>query len=264
MGKRKSVFITGAANGIGRACAEHFVSRGWLVGACDISQDGIASLVAELGEDACWGGQLDVTDYEAWERELAAFAEVAGGIDVLLNNAGILTSGSFQSIPPTAHHAVMNVNVNGVMNGCHAAFPYLQRSKGCTINMASASAIYGQPDIASYSSSKFAVRGLTEGLNLEWEPYGIRVVDIWPLFVQTNMVSGMKSRAIKKMGVKLVPEDVAKVVFEAANGSGMSKVHWLVGAVTRLYAPLVGVVPTWATRQINKKLTGMNEEPVSD
>lgn len=257
MSDRKSVFITGAGAGIGRACAEHFARQGWFVGAYDVNAEGVQEFLDSVGNEHAVCGNFDVCDHEAWERELAAFVEVSGGLDVLLNNAGILVSGPFQDIPVAKHDAVVDVNTKGVMNGCRAAFPHLKDAGGCLINMASASAIYGQPDIASYSASKFFVRGLTEGLNLEWEEFGIRVVDIWPLFVQTDMVTDMKSRAIKKMGVHLKPEDVAEVVFRAANAKGVNKVHWAVGAVAKMYAPLAGAMPTWATRQINKKLTGM-------
>jgi len=97
------------------------------------------------------------------------------------------------------------VNIKGVLNGCHAALPYLQQASFArVINLSSASAIYGQADLASYATSKFAVRGLTEGLDIEWQKYGIRVFDVMPLFVSTAMVKHLKA------------EDVAQDIFKLA------------------------------------------------
>ncbi|WP_447503016.1 SDR family NAD(P)-dependent oxidoreductase, partial [Acinetobacter pittii] len=102
-----------------------------------------------------------------------------------------------------------NINVNGVINGCHAALPYLkQASFARVINLSSASAIYGQADLISYSASKFAVRGITEGLDVEWKKYGIRVLDVMPLFVQTAMVNNMDAGTIQNMGIDLTPNDI--------------------------------------------------------
>ena len=95
--------------------------------------------------------------------------------------------------------------------------PYLkQASFARVINLSSASAIYGQADLASYATSKFAVRGLTEGLDIEWQKYGIRVFDVMPLFVSTAMVKDMQAESIKKMGVHLKAEDVAQDIFKLA------------------------------------------------
>src|SRR6202008_3519610 len=104
----------------------------------------------------------------------------------LLNNAGILSAGPFESVPLARHFAMLDVNVASIMIGCHRALEYLKRTPGArVINMASATAIYGQPDLVTYSATKFAVRGFTEGLDLEWGRHGIRVSDIWPSFVSS-------------------------------------------------------------------------------
>ena len=95
---------------------------------------------------------------------------LAGELNILVNNAGILYSGAFENIDIKSHQRTININVNGVINGCHAALPYLkQASFARVINLSSASAIYGQADLISYSASKFAVRGITEGLDVEWK-----------------------------------------------------------------------------------------------
>lgn len=249
--KRPSIFITGAAAGIGRAAALHFSRQGWFVGAFDVDEVGLAGLKAELGE--CVTGKLDVCDYTAWEMALESFFVAAGGrLDVLLNNAGILASGPYENTPIERHHLIVDINIKGVMNGCHAALPWLQRTpRSRVINMASASAIYGQPSLATYSATKFAVRGLTEALDLEWQQFGIRVMSVWPLFVQTAMVDGMDAKSISALGVKLTAQDVANVIWQAAMHDGRPKVHWPVGLQSKLFQQTSKYSPEWLNRFIN-------------
>ncbi len=255
---RPSILITGAAAGIGQAIAEHFAGAGYRVGAYDLNEDGVRALQDRFGTDSVQAGRLDVTDRAAWDEVLRDFCagNPDGRLQVLVNNAGILDSGPFQEIGMDSHSRIVDINVKGVMNGCHAAFAYLQKAPGaCIVNMASASAIYGQPALASYAASKFAVRGLTEGLNLEWEAHGIRVVDIWPLFVRTAMVDGMRADSIERMGVKLSPQDVARTVHKAvAAGPRSSRVHWTVGWEAAAFARLVRALPESLTRWVAKRL----------
>lgn len=248
---RPSIFITGAAAGIGRATALHFARQGWFVGGFDVDEVGLASLKAELGE--CMVGKLDVSDYAAWEKAVQSFFLAAGNrLDVLLNNAGILASGPFEHTPIARHHLMVDINIKGVMNGCHAALPWLQKTAGSrVINLASASAIYGQPSLATYSATKFAVRGLTEALDLEWHKFGIRVMSVWPLFVQTAMVTDMDAKSIKALGVQLTADDVARVIWQVASYQGRPKVHWPVGLKSLLLQQTSKYSPDWLNRFIN-------------
>jgi NAD(P)-dependent dehydrogenase (short-subunit alcohol dehydrogenase family) len=252
----RSIFITGAAAGIGRAAARHFAARGWFVGLFDIDSDGVHALAAELGADRALAGRLDVVDAGSWQAALENFFQRAGRLDVLLNNAGILASGPFESIPLARQQLIVDINVKGVLNGCYLALPFLQRTPGArVINMASASAIYGQPALATYSATKFAVRGLTEALDLEWEAHGIKVMDILPLFVQTAMVKDMNARSIARLGVNLTAEDIATTIWDAAHYSGrVPRVHWTVGRQTKLMYSLNGLAPDWVTRLITRTI----------
>jgi NAD(P)-dependent dehydrogenase (short-subunit alcohol dehydrogenase family) len=114
-------------------------------------------------------------------------------LSVLLNNAGILEVGAFEDISNNQHQRVISVNAMGVINLCQAAWPYLKNNnknnsknsgkdnnKSTIVNTSSASSDYGVPELASYSASKFAVKALTEALELEWQKYGIRVCDVMP------------------------------------------------------------------------------------
>lgn len=252
---RSSIFITGAAAGIGQAVARLFAAKGWFVGLYDVDQAGVERLAAELGAENALAGRLDVTDPAGWEQALAAFQAKAGRLDVLLNNAGILASGPLESVPLARLHLIVDINVKGVLNGCYQALPYLKKTPGArVINMASASAIYGQPSLAVYSASKFAVRGLTEALDLEWQAHGIRVMDVLPLFVQTGMVKDMNAKSIGKLGVGLAADDVAATIWQAATHNGKPRVHWLVGLQTRLFYTAASLSPDWLNRLITRRI----------
>ena len=254
---RQSIFITGAAAGIGRATARLFAANGWFVGLFDVDETGLQTLSKELGSENCCVGVLNVCDVDAWQKNLDLFMEKAGRFDVLLNNAGILASGALTSIPLARQHLLIDVNIKGVLNGCYLAFPYLQKTPNSrVINLCSASALYGQPSLAVYSATKFAVRGLTEALDLEWAAEGIRVMDILPLFVQTDMVTNMNASSIKNMGVHLTSQDVANTILQAAQYQGrLPKVHWTVGTSTRFFYAVSGVAPDLISRTINQFIT---------
>ncbi|WP_342618584.1 SDR family oxidoreductase [Rhodoferax sp. GW822-FHT02A01] len=250
------VFITGAATGIGRAAARLFSKQGWFVGLADIDTAGLKALGEELGEAHCLTMALDVRDADAWHTALASFHRATGRLDVLLNNAGILISGPLEANTLERHQAVLDVNVKGVLNGCQLAKPYLQSTPGSrVINMSSAAAVYGQASLATYSASKFAVRALTEALNIEWQKDGIRVMDVMPLFVQTDMVTNMNARSIERMGVRLTTQDVARTIYAAATYQGsFGKVHWPVGFMATWLFRLTALGPDRLSRFVASRL----------
>lgn len=255
----QSILVTGAGSGIGRAVAERFAGAGWLVGAYDLAREPVDALAAEFGADRVIPGVVDVTDPESVAAAVNGFAERADGrLDCVINNAGLLTIGRFAEIDGARHAAIANVNFQGVMQTAHAAHPHLARTQGaCLINLASGSADYGVPDLASYSASKFAVRGFTEALNLEWRANGIYVCDIMPPFVRTPLLDDApEAPVIQRMGVHLTPDDVAAVAWRASHNRGRRKVHWPVSAHYKLlyYAGLL--LPTWLKRLAMRGLSG--------
>ncbi|MES2684080.1 MAG: SDR family oxidoreductase [Pseudomonadota bacterium] len=256
---RKSIFITGAAAGIGRATALRFAAAGWRVGLYDIDLMGVKALASEIGPQAV-AGKLDVTNAAGFAKALADFSEPPGDrLDVLFNNAGVLSTGDFETMPLARCHALIDINAKGVVNGCHAALPYLRAAKGRVINMASASAIYGAPAFAVYSASKFFVRGLTEALNIEWARQGVYVCDVMPLFVDTPMVQGVadKPQSIKNLGVRLTAEDIAALVYRAATqATWRSPVHWVPGGQTKAMALAQRLLPQTLYRASTKHLSG--------
>jgi NAD(P)-dependent dehydrogenase (short-subunit alcohol dehydrogenase family) len=256
----EAVFVTGAARGIGHAIARRFAAAGYTVGAVDTDEAGLNTLKTEAAERnwTIYPARMDVTDFAAWQATLAQFVQNCDGrLDLLVNNAGVLASGEFVSIPAEKHKQIVDVNVTGVLFGCLAAFDYLRTTPGARVlNLCSASAIYGQPELASYSASKFAVRGLTEALELEWARHDIKVSALWPLFVDTAMVEGMQIGSVESLGVHLSPNEVAEAAWRAAHRtSKTAKVHYPIGAQARLLYHAAQLSPAWLTRLTTKRMS---------
>ncbi|EOM74747.1 SDR family oxidoreductase [Rhodococcus rhodnii] len=260
----RAVFVTGAGSGIGRATALAFARRGWGVGGYDVDADALERLGAEitaLGAQTLTG-VLDVRDPDGFAAAIAAFTDRFGRLDVLVNNAGILEGGAFEDVPLAASLREVDVNVGGVVVGTHAAFDALRRTPGATVvNLCSASAIYGQPELATYSATKFAVRGLTEALDLEWRRHDIRVIALWPLFVDTAMTTSLDTGTTRSLGVRLTVDDVADTLVRATVAPSLlarltHQVHFAVGRQARLMLASSRFGPAWAVRLVNKQLSG--------
>ena len=249
----QSIFISGAAQGIGAAIARLFHQQGYKVGIYDLNETLAQQLAEQLGPNAK-AGKLDVSQYDQWQNALKDFVDWAGELNILVNNAGILYSGAFEKTDISAHHRTIDINVKGVLNGCHVALPYLRKARFArVINLSSASAIYGQADLISYSASKFAVRGITEGLDIEWEKYGIRMLDVMPLFVSTAMVKDMDAGTIKNIGVSLSPQNVADEIFKIVQikDSLFTPTHTPIGLKTKIMYQLSNKSPQFINRLSN-------------
>ena len=264
-----SALVTGAGRGIGEAVARRLHEAGYRVGAFDLEPCAWAE-----GLEGVTTGALDVTDPDAWARALAGFCGEGGSLDLLVNNAGVLYGSRFEDASFEQDSTLVDVNVKGVLYGCRAAYGYLRRAGDpCVVNLCSASAIYGQPEMVAYSASKFAVRGITEGLDLEWAPQGIRVRSVWPLFVHTHLLDDSDTAGMRSLGTHLVPEDVADDVLRVAGipvsggrpglldraASAVAAIggpaHRPVGRQAALMYTASQLVPAALTRLVNKRIT---------
>lgn len=244
---RKAIFITGAASGIGRAAAVQFARRGWFVGLYDVQEAALAEVAELLGASSCCRGRLDVTDAAAYREAVAAFTTASGGrLDALFQSAGVLEMGLFDTIPLERAVRMVDINARGVVNGVYAALPWLEKTPGSVLaTMGSASAVYGTPEFAVYSATKFFVRGLTEALDIELRAKGVRVVDVMPLYVATPMIhdAKVKARSMDALGVQLTADDVAARVVAAVESPPRASPHDIPQASVRLLRLLSGVVP---------------------
>ena len=242
---QQTIFITGAAAGIGRETALLFSSKGWYVGLYDIDKTGLDDLSNQIGSDRCCAGFMDVRDPESVKSSFAHFANHTGGkLHILFNNAGIIYAGDIDAISLEAHKRLIDINVWGVINCTVQAIPYLKNSSPARIiNMSSASALYGHPYLTSYAASKMAVRSITEGLDIGLSKHGIKVCDLMPLWVNTNLAEDAASqwKGLTMDEVKITTNTVAKTVWKAAHSN---KLHWLVGAKTKFYNTLGKILPS--------------------
>ena len=238
---RQTIFITGAASGMGRATAKLFSEKGWFVGAYDVNRDGLESLEKELGAENCLARELDVTDKAAYDRAVEEFGRVTDGrLDILFNNAGIGSGGWFEDVPHEQSLRVIGVNFIGVVNGIYAALPLLRATdNSLCFTTSSSSATYGMPRLAIYSATKHAVKGLTEALSLEFERHGVRVADVLPGLIDTPILtssqdySGLRPAGVRPQDVApkegafrlMPPESVAECVWQAYRSDTL---HWYV------------------------------------
>jgi NAD(P)-dependent dehydrogenase (short-subunit alcohol dehydrogenase family) len=221
---RKSIFISGAASGIGLACAKRFAQAGWFIGLSDIDAPALAKALEAIGPDNGMTVSLDVRHRADWDKALKAFAATTDGkMDALLNNAGICMFGPFDEIDMDQCDLLVAININGVFNGASAALPYLKATPGSVlINLASSASIYGSPHQAVYAASKFAVRGFSEAIDVEFARFGVRVACIMPGLIDTPLLDksvtrgGLVFRDAVSERVKDTPEEVARVIFESA------------------------------------------------
>jgi 3alpha(or 20beta)-hydroxysteroid dehydrogenase len=187
----KVAIITGAARGQGAAEARLFVAEGARVLIADILHDEGTQLAAELGDRAAYF-RLDVTEADSWATAVESVADSWGGCDVLVNNAGLPGTGGIESTTPEQYDRLVAVNQKGVWNGMRAVLGTMRsRGGGSIVNISSGMGLFGSQGYGVYSSTKFAVRGLTRSAALEFADDGIRVNSVHPGFVDTAILGGM-------------------------------------------------------------------------
>jgi NAD(P)-dependent dehydrogenase (short-subunit alcohol dehydrogenase family) len=231
---RKAVFITGAASGIGLATAKRFASEGWLVGLSDIDGPGLKAALAAIGGDnAGFTVVHDVRKADEWERALDAFVEASGGrLDVLVNNAGICRYGWFDEQTPKDFDDQIDINLRGVVLGAYLGHERLKRTPGSRlINIASLASLAGSPRFAVYCATKFAVRGLSEALDIEFMRSGVRVSCVEPTVIETPLIDkasapgGPSFREAVSQGMvggSLTADQAAEVVWRAAHEDALN------------------------------------------
>lgn len=182
------VIITAGASGLGAAIADAFLGQGAQVHTCDIDQAAVERRRAEQSNLAIEA--LDVRDFDAlraWtERAVAAM----GGCDVLINNAGVAGPvGLAEEISIDRWRDCMQINLDAQLVTCQAAIPTMKaQGSGVILNMSSTSGLYGTPNRAAYTASKWGVIGLTKTLAIELGPFGIRCNAICPASVEGERI----------------------------------------------------------------------------
>ena len=186
----KRAFITGAGSGLGLMFAKTLACHRWKIGINDIDASRLESAAQEVrlagGEPTT--DQCDVTDFNAFTQAIHAFDQKHGGIDIGINNAGIGCGGLIHEVPIEIFRRVIDINVMGVVNGCHLFVPIMKRQQtGHILNVASAAAFVAAPRMTAYSTSKAAVLALSETLRAELNEDKILVTVLMPTYVRTNI-----------------------------------------------------------------------------
>jgi 3alpha(or 20beta)-hydroxysteroid dehydrogenase len=186
----KVALITGAARGQGEAEARLFAAEGAKVVLGDVLDDLGKKVAASIGAAAIYIHH-DVTTEEAWKAAVAAAVSTFGKLDVLVNNAGILHVAPIAQIELADYMRIVNVNQVGCLLGMkHAIPPMAKAGGGSIVNISSTAGLEGQPGIAAYVSTKWAIRGMTKSAAIECGGLGIRVNSIHPGGINTDMGKG--------------------------------------------------------------------------
>ena len=235
----KIAIITGASSGIGRATALAFAREGHgvlAVGRQTAALDGVVAEVAASGSRAV-ALAVDVTAEGAAEQIVQRAIEGFGGIDVLVNAAGIIGSGTIETTSDQAWDAMLNINVSAPFRLMRAAVPHLAARRGAVVNVSSVTGLRSFPGVLAYCVSKAAVDHLTRCAALELAPKGVRVNAVNPGVVVSNLHrrGGMneeqyaafleRSRETHPLGRPGRPEEVAELILFL----GTSRSGWMTG-----------------------------------
>ncbi|GHD26313.1 SDR family NAD(P)-dependent oxidoreductase [Parahalioglobus pacificus] len=228
----KSVMVTGAGSGIGKAAALRIASEGGRVFCVDLNQEALEATVAEItasGGDAQWH-LCNVADVQQVEDTVAACVKAYDGLYALVNMAGILRFDDTERLKLEDWDKIIAVNLTGTMLLCRAVLPHLVESSGSIVNAASTAALSGLPSGAAYSASKGGVLAMTRSIAIEYGKRGVRANCVCPGDINTGMTTGIDypdnmdfdliPRIMSLTGVK-GPETVAGVIAMLACEDGI-------------------------------------------
>jgi NAD(P)-dependent dehydrogenase (short-subunit alcohol dehydrogenase family) len=184
----RTVFITGAARGIGAATAERLHAKGANVALVGLEPERLAALAERLGEDRAMWARADVTDLDALVRAVDATVARFGGIDVAIANAGVAFTGTLAGAPLAHVERTLAVNFLGVWRTDRAVIEQITARRGYLLNVASLSAVAHYPLMGPYTATKAGVEALTDALRMESAPSGARVGCAYFGFIDTDLV----------------------------------------------------------------------------
>jgi NAD(P)-dependent dehydrogenase (short-subunit alcohol dehydrogenase family) len=216
----KRAFITGAASGLGRALALEFACAGWRLGILDISSEGVESARSEL---QAAGARLvshyvgSVGSEPFVSASVADFAERLGGLDVMINDAGVAVAGPLEATSPDDWCWIVDTNLLGVVWGCRAALPLMRRAgAGIILNIASAAGFAAAPNMSAYNATKAAVISLSETLAAETGDSSIQVSCAMPGFFRSHLVAGLRAPPAERAAARRLLEGSSHSASEAA------------------------------------------------
>ena len=261
---KNTIAISGAGSGFGAALAHKYAADGWKVAVTDIDEDRARQTLFEIKQ---LGGDgffmlLDTTQSDHWQQLEAAVMEHWGGLQVLVNNAGVATAGNVEDTSIEDWQWVLDIDLLGVVRGCHQfARMFKQQGSGHIVNVASFAGLAGLPFIVSYGVAKAGVVALSEALRAEMQPHGVGVTVVCPAFVRTRLLDtfratkpGMMATVSRWMDTSgITAEDIAQDIQTAVkNKTFLLLTH----ASTRKAWKLKRWFPEKYFRQVVKRSSG--------
>lgn len=216
----KTVIVTGAASGIGRGTAERFSQEGANVVLCDVDDAKLQAVAGALPAERTLAKRCDTASFDEVEALVAAAAKKFGGVDVMVNNAGVAAEGSATEVSLEDWHKTISVDLTGVFHGCRAAMPELLKRGGCIVNTASVSGLGADWAMCAYNAAKGGVVNLTRSLALDFGARGVRVNAVCPSLTHTGMTEDMLkddaliAKFMERLPLQRVaePADIAGVI----------------------------------------------------
>jgi NAD(P)-dependent dehydrogenase (short-subunit alcohol dehydrogenase family) len=190
----RTVLVTGAASGVGKASALALAAAGWRVHATDVDEAGLAALADRL-PDGCTTSRMDVTD-EAAVRAVVEDLEAAGAVECLVNAAGFAAPGPVEDVPPERLDRLFAVNVHGAITVSRAVLPGMRaRGRGRIVHVTSVLGRVVPPGMGAYAASKHALEAAVDAFRRETARFGVEVVAVQPAWVAT----GFQARAREEL-----------------------------------------------------------------
>jgi NAD(P)-dependent dehydrogenase (short-subunit alcohol dehydrogenase family) len=261
----RTVLVTGAGSGIGRETALLAAQRGADLAICDVNEAGLAEVEASarsMGRSVL-ARRVDVADRDQMRDFAGAVHSESGPIDLLVNNAGVGLGAAFLDTKLEDWDWIVPINLMGVVHGCHFFIPKMvERGKGGhVVNISSMAGFYASPTIAAYTTTKFAVLGLSKALREELRQHGIGVTAICPGIINTPITTSARLRGpaadpkVRERFISLYarrnygPDRVARNIFKAVERdravAPVAPEAWLAYGLTRLFPRFAG----WTARR---------------
>jgi short-subunit dehydrogenase len=252
--KDTRALVTGAGGGIGRAIVGELVRNGAQVLMVDMSAQALDAAVAELGSlrDRVEMHAADLTSAEARAR-LCSLARIwRGGVNVLINNAGLNPFGLYEDLAPRQIDMALAVNLQAPMHLCQALLPHLRtRTPAAIINTGSVFGAIGYPGYAAYAATKFALRGFTEALRREIEGSGVTVQYLAPRATRTPINSSSVEQMNRELGVAMDPPERVARELVALLRSGRSSA--VIGWPEKLFVKINALIPALVDRAVRRQ-----------
>lgn len=258
---RRRAFITGAGSGLGLALCTELARAGWTLGRLDRDPVRLAETAPAL---QALGATLhdqsaDVTDEQAFAAAMEAFVAMAGGLELMVNNAGVAAAGRMETTSTADWRWVMDINVVAVATGSRLALPHLRNAPdgGALVNIASAAGFASAPLMGAYNASKAAVIALTETVEAELGNSRVHALAVMPTFFQTRLLEGARAGTREMAAArrwmersKFTAEDCARQILEAV---AADRLHLALPADSRWLWRFKRLMPSRLVRRLRRQ-----------